>query len=624
MDDTWNFEKDNNGQPADYDDNTFQDGSHSNNNHHDHQTHSHHDESVPNRYSQPNYEDAFEVENEDDDAVAQEMIKHLVSSSNNHEQAEDDGEDHYTTPSFQEPSVVLHDHLEAQQQQQHNFDETAHSIILGTTNNSLISSLNPSTITSTTPSSDHHHHDDSSLLLTTSQTMTSKSNSTAIMLNSTTDAMKTVPTPTNTHILSPSLSTSHVPKSSSIPSRSSAAMISRGTEFLMMEDHHASGTTFLPPPLGVPVLNATGNTSITSPLLGAGKMNSSSTQLHNSQVFSHTTPQQQHFSTDVSSLTPIQPSTSQASIPASPKKVRTIQSKENDKSSTRSNNEATEDNNSNLEVLSTTATSTTHVFSPAYMHSNLMHSFYMGDMMYHPDMQHWVYPYGYPTQTSFWNYGFQSYPHGTMQPPNGEHHLMGSEEHEEMLSSHPEMNHEHEAQQQHLAQQTQQFSADASNSAGEGTIYVNPKQYQRILKRRIARAKLENQMKNAGQKEKASYKYNSRHEWAKKRARGPGGRFLSKKEKEKLEQAEKEKNDASTTENFASIEGSFDTSSKPSRSSKKKRETAPLNSSIVPPPMFTAPNMIPLVGPPQHIAYPKTLPTMMEDINLPSASSHRQ
>jgi hypothetical protein len=74
-------------------------------------------------------------------------------------------------------------------------------------------------------------------------------------------------------------------------------------------------------------------------------------------------------------------------------------------------------------------------------------------------------------------------------------------------------------------------------------IYVNSKQYSRILKRREARKKFYNDNEDFLLCKKVKYHHESRHKHAMNRKRGKGGRFLSKDDIDLLYEKNKELND---------------------------------------------------------------------------------
>ncbi len=95
--------------------------------------------------------------------------------------------------------------------------------------------------------------------------------------------------------------------------------------------------------------------------------------------------------------------------------------------------------------------------------------------------------------------------------------------------------------------QHHQSSPEVSTAAEESPLYVNAKQFHRILKRRVARQRLEEALRLTS-KGRKPYLHESRHNHAMNRPRGPGGRFLTAEEVAEMNRNKREENGNGATD----------------------------------------------------------------------------
>jgi len=111
-----------------------------------------------------------------------------------------------------------------------------------------------------------------------------------------------------------------------------------------------------------------------------------------------------------------------------------------------------------------------------------------------------------------------------------------------VANSQPLMNHAPRPAAPPTSNQHPQSPELVSGAVEESPLYVNAKQFHRILKRRVARQRLEEALRLTS-KGRKPYLHESRHNHAMRRPRGPGGRFLTADEVAEIERSRGEGGD---------------------------------------------------------------------------------
>lgn len=133
---------------------------------------------------------------------------------------------------------------------------------------------------------------------------------------------------------------------------------------------------------------------------------------------------------------------------------------------------------------------------------------------------------------------------------------------------------------QQPVQQTQSSPELVTAGAEESPLYVNAKQFHRILKRRVARQKLEEQLRLTS-KGRKPYLHESRHNHAMRRPRGPGGRFLTADEVAAMEKGETIPGDENTQTPTAKPSAAPASGQKRKATSSAEDENTPLKRSKI-------------------------------------------